>query len=95
MGKEDATEYRSTVSRVNFLAQDRPDIIFAAKEASRVMTKPEAQDWERLERMSGYLKENPRLVYKYELQNTGSLLQHKIRIAQLVKQLGDQHQADL
>ena len=32
------------------------------------MAKPEVRDWERVERIAGYLKANPRLVFKYGWQ---------------------------
>lgn len=35
MSVEDATGYRAMVARCNFLGSDRPDLQFAAKEASR------------------------------------------------------------
>ena len=73
MNAKDAAQYRGLAARLNYLALDRPDIAFACKEASRVMAGPEDQDWERLERLAGYLKTYPRLVYKYAWQKTGPL----------------------
>ena len=73
MNAKDAAQYRGLAARLNYLALDRPDIAFACKEASRVMSEPEHQDWERLERLAGYLKTYPRLVYKYAWQKAGPL----------------------
>ena len=37
---EAATEFRSLVMRAAYLAEDRPDIRYAAKEAARLMSEP-------------------------------------------------------
>ena len=38
MSKEEATRYRGTAARTNYLSQDRPDLAFSAKEACRRMS---------------------------------------------------------
>ena len=35
---EDQTRYRAQAARLNFLAVDRPDLLYAAKESSRLMS---------------------------------------------------------
>jgi len=69
MKKADATRYRRATARINYLAQDRPDLSFAAKELSRSMAKPNEADTVRLKRTLRYLKGTPRMgiMYKWQL----------------------------
>ncbi len=41
---------------------------FAAKEISRFMSKPEAQDWSSAKRSARYLKDNRRIVIEHNYQ---------------------------
>ncbi len=41
----EASEYRASSARLNYLALDRPDILFASKEVSRRMSSPRNGDW--------------------------------------------------
>ena len=63
MSASDATRYRAIVARCNFLAIDRPDLMFAAKECSRKMARPQNGDWAALKRMGRYLIARPRVVH--------------------------------
>ena len=45
MSDSEATRYRAIAARLNFLAIDRPDLMFAAKECSRKMARPQNGDW--------------------------------------------------
>ena len=38
---EDQTRYRALAARLNFLVVDQPDLLYAAKECSRRMSKPQ------------------------------------------------------
>ena len=40
LSEDEATRYRAAAARANYLSADRPDILFAAKEACRFMAKP-------------------------------------------------------
>ena len=40
LGPAEATNYRSIAARANYLAADRPDIMYAVKELCRGMAKP-------------------------------------------------------
>ncbi len=68
MTGEAATEYRAICARCNYLALDRMDIAYAAKECCRRMAAPTVRDWNRLKRMTRYLKARPRLVQKFGWQ---------------------------
>ena len=63
-----ATKFRQIIARCNFLCQDRPDIVYACKDAARGMAKPRLEDWEKLIRIGKYLKGRPRYVIKYKPQ---------------------------
>ena len=52
---EEATRYRGIVARANYLAADRPDLMYATKEVCRGMAKPTKQDWHNLKRSGRYL----------------------------------------
>ena len=46
MSPHEATRFRGTAARINFLAADRPDLQYASKETSPRMANPQNQDWE-------------------------------------------------
>ena len=52
----DATTYRMSAARLNYLAQDRPDIAFAANFLARSMAHPRVGDEVRMKRVIRYLK---------------------------------------
>ena len=54
--------------RANYLAMDRPDILFSAKEAARWMSKPTVAAMEIMKRLGRYLKLRPRAVQVFEMQ---------------------------
>ncbi len=47
---DDATAFRAVAAGINYLAQDRPDIQFAAKEICRSMSSPTRSSWAALKR---------------------------------------------
>jgi len=65
MNDEDAKKFRGLAATANYLAQDRTDIQFAAKEICRSMSKPKEPDWKKLKRLARYLLEFPRFIYKF------------------------------
>ena len=50
------------------MATDRPGCTFAIKEGCREMSKPTTGSLHRLRRIGKYLKHNPRLIWKYDMQ---------------------------
>ena len=63
------TAFRGAAARANYLAADRLDCQFAAKEVCRFMAKPTEASWCALKRLCRYLVGLPRLVYKYRWQS--------------------------
>eukprot|EP00435_Cladocopium_sp_Y103_P060831 s663_g22.t1 len=71
---EDCKRYRGLVMRCNYLALDRPDLCYAAKELARAMQSPTRSSWNGLKRMGRYLAGKPRLIWKYYDQEEQSSL---------------------
>ncbi len=67
-GAVDERKYRAIAARANYLAQDRVDIQFAARETSRFTSKPEPEGWKKAKRLGRYLKDNMWVVLEYKLQ---------------------------
>ena len=65
LGKEESTEFRAIAATANYLAQDRVDIQFAAKEICRDMAVPTTRSQGKLKRLARYLMEYPRLILKF------------------------------
>ena len=63
------TKFRALAARANYLAADRPDIIFAAKEICRSMAKPSDLGMAALKRLGRYLRYRPRLVFEMPFQS--------------------------
>jgi hypothetical protein len=59
------TAFRGAAARANYLAADRPDLQFSAKEVCRWMSAPTASAWAALKRMVRYLVGLPRLVFVF------------------------------
>ena len=65
LGPEKCTPYRAVVARANYLASDRPEVQFAAKEVCRWMAAPTELSLAALERFGRFLTAHQRLVYHY------------------------------
>ena len=63
------TPYRAVVARANYLASDRPELQFAAKEVCRWMSAPTELSLAALKRLGRYVREHRRLVYSYPWQS--------------------------
>ena len=63
------SHFRALAARCNYLAADRPDCIYAAKEICRFMSEPTKMSVEGLKRIGRYLTKYPRLVYHYPFQD--------------------------
>ena len=68
MSKGNATRFRRAAARINYMALDRPDLGFAAKELSRAMAIPTEGDAVRLKRTLRYLRGAPRMALFYKWQ---------------------------
>ena len=50
-----ASRFRSIAARINYLAADRPDLMYSAKEACRQMSSPTEGGWKMLKRIGHIL----------------------------------------
>ncbi len=64
-----ATPYRAVVARANYLASDRPELQFSAKEVCRWMASPTEVSLAALKRLGRYVAGHRRLVYHYPWQD--------------------------
>ena len=67
--------FRATAVRANYLALDRPEVAFAAKELGRRMSAPRQRDKAALRRLRRYLLGVPRVVYRFRPLPPGLPLQ--------------------
>ena len=65
---DEARKYRAAAARLNFLAQDRPDLCVASCVASTTMAKPVRGSWTLLKRVCRYLQDRRAacLVYPWQ-----------------------------
>ena len=62
------TWFRSQAARANYLSQDRPELMYAAKEVCRDMSAPRVSSQRGIKRIVRFLAHRPRLVWKYDFQ---------------------------
>ncbi len=75
LSPSEARAFRGLAARLNYLAQDRPDVQYAAKEVSRRMARPSRGDWSILKRAGRYLVGAPRAVQLFAWQAPQNLLE--------------------
>ena len=68
MSSAEATEFRGLVARLNFLAQDSPDLQYPAKEVSKDMAKPMWGSWKKLKKVVRYLVAGRTVEWRYGWQ---------------------------
>ena len=66
------TKFRALSARLNYLAQDRPDLQYAVKEVARRMACPTQKDWLLMKRVGRYLLGAPRAVQEFTWQEMQS-----------------------
>ena len=79
LAAEKATPFRAVAARANYLAADRPECQFAAKEICRWMAAPTDCSLGALKRLGRYIEGKRRLVYHYPWQQADRrLLGHRL-----------------
>ena len=68
LDEEKTKRFRQIAARANYLATDRPDIMYAVKEACRHMASPTTGAWRMLKRIGRYLAGKPRTLLEYKWQ---------------------------
>ena len=66
----ETTWCRAMAATANFLAIDRGEIMYCAKELTRHMATPTTTDWEQVVRLGRYLSKRPRVRLWYKFQET-------------------------
>ena len=66
--------FRSIAARYNYIAADRPDLMFAVECICRKMAKPSAGAWKKLKRVGRYLVGEFRSILKYDWQGRETLV---------------------
>ena len=67
------TRFRGLAARANFLAADRPDIVYSANEICRFMAKLTELALQALKRLGRYLKDHPRMVFNLPFQTASTI----------------------
>ena len=68
LAADKVSHFRGLAARANYLASDRPDLQYAAKEACRWMQEPKESSVTALKRLARYLIGKPRMLYRYPWQ---------------------------
>ena len=71
--EQEVKQFQSTAAKLNFVAPDRPECLFATKECMRAMAKPTREDAEKLKRLLRYYQGRPRGVI--QMRRGGDLSQ--------------------
>ena len=74
MHDHEKTRFCGVAARINYLAMDRSDLQFAAKELCRKMARPEPKDWDKASRIARYLKFRPRRVLEFPFEQRNEKL---------------------
>ena len=64
----ETTRYRALAATANFLAIDRGDIMYCARELTRHMATPTTTDWDKVVRLGRYLKKQTQVWLWYKFQ---------------------------
>jgi hypothetical protein len=65
----DASSFRAVAARLNYLAQDSPEVQFAAKEVCRQMARPTVESWQKLKVVARFLLGRRAVVWQYRWQD--------------------------
>ena len=71
---ENFEKYQSLRARANFLARDRIDLQFGAKECCTSKSRPTVRDWSKLKPTGRFLAGCQRLVHEYKFQDEQGML---------------------
>ena len=71
--ERESTRFRALAARANDLAADRIDVLYAAKEVCRFMSRPTDIAMGALKRLARYLRAKPRMVFDSAFQSAEGL----------------------
>jgi hypothetical protein len=70
----ECTPFRALAARLNYLAQDAPEVQVAAKEVCRDMAKPNQDSWRKLKILARFILERESVVWSFEWQDEVDLV---------------------
>jgi hypothetical protein len=65
----ECTSFRAVAARVNYLAQDAPELQFAAKEVCRDMARPSRDSWKKLKILARFILEREAMIWQFGWQD--------------------------
>jgi hypothetical protein len=65
----ECTQFRALAARMNYLAQDAPELQFAAKEVCRDMARPSANSWKKLKVLARFVLGRRSVCWQFKWQN--------------------------
>jgi hypothetical protein len=68
------TPFRALAARMNYLAQDAPEVQFAAKEVCREMARPTRDGWRKLKILARFILERSAVVWQFVWQDEVEVL---------------------
>ena len=68
LSRAEAKEFRGLAARMNYLAQDSPDLQFPIKQVSREMANPTRGSWKRMKKVARYIISRERVVWEFKWQ---------------------------
>ena len=74
LDRDKQRHFRSIAARCNYIAADRPDLMFAVKCMCREMAKPTIGAWKKLKRVGRYLAGKSRSILKYDWQGRETMV---------------------
>jgi hypothetical protein len=66
----EGTSFRALAARLNYLAQDSPDIQYAAKEVCRDMARPSQDSWRKLKILARFILERDSVIWNFDWQSS-------------------------
>ena len=71
---EEARSYRAVAARLNYMAQDSPEVMFGTKEGCRGMANPTRGDWRKLKKVARFLVGRVAVRWRFPYQDEGQKL---------------------
>ena len=71
MSGSEGSEYRKVAARLNYMAQDSPDVMFGTKEGCRGMSKPTVGCWRKLKKLARFMVRRVAVRWRFEWQDEG------------------------
>ena len=81
----ESTRFRAIAARLNYMAQDAPDVQYACKEMCSDMATPRPSLWGKLKSLARYLVGRSCVQFEFAKQRTRGPLKWRVRLGRLPK----------